>query len=227
MQTDITTENFKKNLSKAILFLVMVIVMIVLATISTIAANILNGYSFIFSIFNGTVIATNYSASVVFSILLIIFAAVGKVNATKNRIMAFVFGIIALIIVVSLLADRGYHLIAFITGLVVDIGILPSDPVIGIFVGLLSGLIAVTAIIIAFGIVSIITNVAIIKENVPKGASSTATVKTEPRAAPATTVTPKTIKNAAPSETPEFCDGCGAPLNADSKFCESCGKAVE
>lgn len=227
MQTDITTKCFKKNLTKAILFLVMTIVLIILASLVIIVVNILASSSPLFTVSDGVSIASTYSPAIVLSILLIIFAAVGKANATKNRTMAFVFGILTLILVAILIGERGYRLYSLIVILVDDIKLVPSLSSEAIFVGIRAGMIAATAIIIAFGIVSIVTSVTIIKENVPKGASSTTTTKTTPQVAPATTVAPKAIKSIAPSTTPQFCDGCGSPLNAGAKFCESCGKSVE
>jgi hypothetical protein len=220
METSETTTLFKNLLKHAIIFLVMTTTIAILSATYLITDALISGHP-INSLIIASYIATYHATSIAISIFLLVLATIGKANAEKNKILAFVFGIITIGLAGVLIIERGLRLVTNIQNIIIDIGGMLGMAAYSALVGIRAGQIALTIILIVYGVYSILTSVKIIKANVPKEQPTLVTAQTSP----VSSVQPPAQQGAQGAGS-RFCNACGAPLPLDAKFCKSCGKAV-
>nr|MDO8085271.1 hypothetical protein [Candidatus Sigynarchaeum springense] len=97
MQNQDTESLFKKKLNFAIPSMVFIIVLMVLRGIASL---VYGYYPSVPSILGA------HLAALIYAIMLLVFAAIGKTKGTENRIMSFVFGIITIGLGALLILDR-------------------------------------------------------------------------------------------------------------------------
>ncbi len=214
MKTQDTETLFRKKLNIAIPVFVFIVVTMVFR-------GIYYGYHGYSQSSAANNIVSSHLTVLIYAIFLIVFAAVGKAKGTENRIMAFVFGIITIVICGLLILDRALLLDNIINAMILDIEYIPSDPI-NIADLIVDIIILVMYILsIVFSILSIVNSAGIIKENSPSGSTTAKPAKSGFVGQPAMASTPPPASSSIPKS--QFCASCGAPLDVGAAFCNKCG----